>query len=246
MVWGNTPSLNHIPQIFSRMLLVGLITNAMSFSATAQPDALGADCGCLWQGSFSEVAPNADLVVLGEIHTIKGNAVDLLPEQVLKGGLWLDTVRVWMQARDYCRPPAAAFPPGSRWVMALSQIREMPEDGFDPFTPNESFGRKDDYVLSSCGGYWLRVNGDTATGNLVPGTPRFYHQPDMSPVLIELIAGYLVGTVSQEALSEASRERPEAVDALILDTRSFLRGQENWLPAEDAEQATPDSQTGVP
>ena len=90
------------------------------------------------------------------------------------------------------------------------------------------------------------MNGDTATGNLVPGTPRFYHQPDMSPVLIELIAGYLVGTVSQEALSEASRERPEAVDALILDTRSFLRGQENWLPAEDAEQATPDSQTGVP
>lgn len=246
MVWRNTPSLNRVRQIFSRMLLVGLITSAISFSATAQPDAMGADCGCLWQGSFSEVAPNADLVVLGEVQTIKGNAVDLLPEQVLKGDLWLDTLRVWMQARDYCRPPADAFPPGSRWVMALSQIREMPEDGFDPFTPNESFGRKDDYVLSSCGGYWLRVNGDTATGNLVPGTPRFYHQPDMSPVLIELIAGYLTGTVSQEAVIEASRERPEAVDALILDTRSFLRGQENWLPAEDAEQATPEPQTDKP
>lgn len=246
MVWRNTPSLNRVRQIFSRMLLVGLITSAISFSATAQPDAMGADCGCLWQGSFSEVAPNADLVVLGEVQTIKGNAVDLLPEQVLKGALWLDTLRVWMQARDYCRPPADAFPPGSRWVMALSQIREMPEDGFDPFTPNESFGRKDDYVLSSCGGYWLRVNGDTATGNLVPGTPRFYHQPDMSPVLIELIAGYLTGTVSQEAVIEASRERPEAVDALILDTRSFLRGQENWLPAEDAEQATPEPQTDKP
>lgn len=246
MVWRNTPSLDRVRQIFSRMLLVGLITSAISFSATAQPDAMGADCGCLWQGSFSEVAPNADLVVLGEVQTIKGNAVDLLPEQVLKGALWLDTLRVWMQARDYCRPPADAFPPGSRWVMALSQIREMPEDGFDPFTPNESFGRKDDYVLSSCGGYWLRVNGDTATGNLVPGTPRFYHQPEMSPVLIELIAGYLTGTVSQEAVIEASRERPEAVDALILDTRSFLRGQENWLPAEDAEQATPEPQTDKP
>ncbi len=246
MVWRNTPSLNRVRQIFSRMLLVGLITSAISFSATAQPDAMGADCGCLWRGSFSEVAPNADLVVLGEVQTIKGNAVDLLPEQVLKGDLWLDTLRVWMQARDYCRPPADTFPPGSRWVMALSQIREMPEDGFDPFTPNESFGRKDDYVLSSCGGYWLRVNGDTATGNLVPGTPRFYHQPEMSPVLIELIAGYLTGTVSQEAVIEASRERPEAVDALILDTRSFLRGQENWLPAEDAEQATPEPQTDKP
>ena len=246
MVWRNTPSLNRVRQIFSRMVLVGMITSTTSFSATAQPDAMGADCGCLWQGSFSEVAPNADLVVLGEVQTVKGNAVDLLPEQVLKGDLWLDTLRVWMQARDYCRPPADAFPPGSRWVMALSQIREMPEDGFDPFTPNESFGRKDDYVLSSCGGYWLRVNGDTATGNLVPGTPRFYHQPEMSPVLIELIAGYLTGTVSQEAISEASRERPEAVDALILDTRSFLRGQENWLPAEDAEQATPEPHTDKP
>lgn len=246
MVWRNTPSLDRVRQIFSRMLLVGMITSTTSFSAAAQPDAMGADCGCLWQGSFSEVAPNADLVVLGEVQTIKGNAVDLLPEQVLKGDLWLDTLRVWMQARDYCRPPADTFPPGSRWVMALSQIREMPEDGFDPFTPNESFGRKDDYVLSSCGGYWLRVNGDTATGNLVPGTPRFYHQPDMSPVLIELIAGYLTGTVSQEAVIEASRERPEAVDALILDTRSFLRGQENWLPAEDAEQATPEPQTDKP
>ncbi len=246
MVWRNTPSLDRVRQIFSRMLLVGMITSTTSFSAAAQPDAMGADCGCLWQGSFSEVAPNADLVVLGEVQTIKGNAVDLLPEQVLKGDLWLDTLRVWMQARDYCRPPADAFPPGSRWVMALSQIREMPEDGFDPFTPNESFGRKDDYVLSSCGGYWLRVNGDTATGNLVPGTPRFYHQPEMSPVLIELIAGYLTGTVSQEAVIEASRERPEAVDALILDTRSFLRGQENWLPAEDAEQATPEPQTDKP
>ena len=238
MVWRNTPSLNRVPQIFSRLLLVGMITSAISFSAAAQPDAMGADCGCLWQGSFSEVAPNADLVVLSEVKTVKGNAVDLLPEQVLKGDLWLDTLRVWMQARDYCRPPADAFPPGSRWVMALSQIQEVPEDGFDPFTPNESFGRRDDYVLSSCGGYWLRVNGNTATGNLIPGMPRFYHQPDMSPVLVEIIAGYLAGKVTPEALTEASRERPEAVDTLILDTRSFLRGQEHWLP-ENANDETP-------
>ena len=221
---------------------------AVFFSATtprvsAQPDAMGADCGCLWQGSFSEVAPHADLVVLGEVQTIKGNAVDLRPERALKGSLWLDTLRVWMQARDYCRPPAEAFPPGSRWVMALSRIREVPEDGFDPFTPNESFGRKGDYVLSSCGGYWLRVNGNTAIGNLVPEMPRFYHQPDMSPVLIDLIAGYLAGSVSQAALGEASRERPEAVDNLILDTRRFLRGQEDWLDADIAPEEEPPAQT---
>ena len=246
MVCRTTPTNQRAWRAFTRILLAIATASALRSPATAQPEATGAECNCLWQGSFSEVAPAADLVILGEVQAIKGNAVDVLPEEVLKGSLWLDTVRVWMQARDYCRPPADTFPPGSRWVMALSQIDEVPEDGFDPFTPNESFGRREDYVLSSCGGYWLRVNGNTATGNLAPGAPRFYHQPDMSPVLIELIAGYLAGTVSADALAEASRERPEAVDALILDTRSFLRGQEDWLPTEDGDETSPAPQVEVP
>ena len=211
--------------------------------ALGQPDATGADCGCLWEGSFSEVASTTDLVVLAEVHTIKGNAVDLVPEQVLQGDFWLDTLRVWMQTRDYCRPPADDFPVGSRWVMALTQIQEAPEGGFNPSTPNQSFGRPYDFTLSSCGGYWLRVNGSAAIGNLVPGMPRFYHQPEMSPVLVDLVAGHLKGTVSTEALIEASRERPAAVDELILDTRSFLRGQADWLLEEDAAtqaEAAPD------
>ena len=67
----------------------------------SQPDATGADCGCLWEGSFSEVAPQTDLVLLAEVQAIKGNAVDLVPEQVLQGEFWLDTLRVWMQTKDY-------------------------------------------------------------------------------------------------------------------------------------------------
>ena len=121
--------------------------------------------------------------------------------------------------------------------MALAQIREIPEDGFDPSTPNQSYGRPYDYALSSCGGYWLRVNGNTAVGNLVPGMPRFYHQPEMSPVLVNLIAGYLEGTVSEAALIEASRERPAEVNELMLDTRSFLRGQDQWLDDQDANSS---------
>ncbi len=201
----------------------------------AQPEATEADCGCLWEGSFSEVAPQADLVVLGNVGSVKGNAVDITPVTALKGELWLDPVRVWMKTRDYCRPPVEDFPEGSRWIMALSQIREVPEDGFNPSTPNQSFGRQFDYVLSSCGGYWLRVNGNTAIGNLVPDMPRFYHHPDMSPVLIDLIAGYLNGEIALDKLTEASRERPEEVNTLILDTRSFLRGQEDWLEDESTE-----------
>ena len=44
-------------------------------------------------------SPQTDLVLLAEVQAIKGNAVDLVPEQVLQGEFWLDTLRVWMQTR---------------------------------------------------------------------------------------------------------------------------------------------------
>jgi len=47
-----------------------------------------------------------------------------------------------------------------------------------------------------------------------------------------LVAGYLAGTVPESVLIEASRAHPDAVDTLILDTRSFLRGQEGWIEDE--------------
>ena len=219
------------------LIAAGLLLGHATTTTYAQPDATGADCGCLWQGSFSEVATTTDLVVLGKVQRIKGNAVDLKPERVLHGEFWLDSMRVWMRTRDYCRPSAEAFPEGSRWIMALAQIREIPEDGFDPSTPNQSYGRPYDYALSSCGGYWLRVNGNTAVGNLVPGMARFYHQPEMSPVLVDLVAGYLSNTVSEAALVEASRERPDEVNELMLDTRSFLRGQDQWLDDQDSDSS---------
>lgn len=223
--------------VWRSFIAAGLLFGHATTTIYAQPDATGADCGCLWQGSFSEVAATTDLVVLGEVQRIKGNAVDLKPERVLHGEFWLDSMRVWMRTRDYCRPSAEAFPEGSRWIMALAQIREIPEDGFDPSTPNQSYGRPYDYALSSCGGYWLRVNGNTAVGNLVPGMPRFYHQPEMSPVLVDLVAGYLNDTVSEAALVEASRERPDEVNELMLDTRSFLRGQDQWLDDQDSDSS---------
>lgn len=223
--------------VWRSFIAAGLLFGYATTTIYAQPDATGADCGCLWQGSFSEVAATTDLVVLGKVQRIKGNAVDLKPERVLHGEFWLDSMRVWMRTRDYCRPSSEAFPEGSRWIMALAQIREIPEDGFDPSTPNQSYGRPYDYALSSCGGYWLRVNGNTAVGNLVPGMPRFYHQPEMSPVLVDLVAGYLNDTVSEAALVEASRERPDEVNELMLDTRSFLRGQDQWLDDQDSDSS---------
>ncbi len=182
-----------------------------------------AECACLWEGSFAEVQTEADLVIAGSIEQIKGNAVDIRIEESLRGNSYLDSIRVWMATRDYCRPDAAEFPPGSRWVMALMRIQELPEDGFDPGTPNQSFGRVGDYYLSSCGGYWLNYSGEAVTGNLI-NAPRWAREPEMTPVLIELLRAYLRGEASSEALLEASREDPELTD-LMLDTKAFLRGQ---------------------
>src|SRR6056300_534536 len=63
-------------------------------------------CDCLWQGSFAKVAPASDLVVLGSVTAVKGNAVDLAVERILHGESWLETIRIWMKARNYCRPAA--------------------------------------------------------------------------------------------------------------------------------------------
>ena len=75
-------------------------------------------------------------------------------------------IRVWLKTADYCRPEPELFPPGSEWVMALFRIEQDVPGGFNPNTPNVSYGRPGDYSLSSCGGYWLSRSGDWVSGNL--------------------------------------------------------------------------------
>lgn len=180
-----------------------------------------AACECVWRGSFSEVQSEADLVLAGTVSVRKGNSIDITPQQILRGDTPAQDVRVWLKAKDYCRPDADNFPPGSMWVMALERISQDVPGGFNPSTPNISYGRIGDFSLSSCGGYWLSLKENRVTGNLV-NAPRWVHDPKMTPVQIELVAGYVRGTVSRDNLIEASKEDP-ALRELILDTRSFLR-----------------------
>ncbi|MEM8564135.1 MAG: delta-aminolevulinic acid dehydratase [Pseudomonadota bacterium] len=182
------------------------------------------DCECLWQGSFADVAKNTDLVVAGKVESVKGNSLDLALQRTLEGETDHPSVRVWLKTDDYCRPEAELFPEGSEWVMALSQIHEEVEGGFNPFTPNVSYGRVGDYYLSSCGGYWLGLNGEWVTGNLVEA-PRWARDPEMTPVLLDLLDDYLNGNLSAQALLDASRADPVARD-LMLDTKAFLRDSE--------------------
>ena len=181
-----------------------------------------AECECLWQGSFAEVQAHTDLVVSGEVIAARGNSIDLAIERELRGESDQPDIRVWLKTGDYCRPEPDLFPVGSQWVMALQRITEDVPGGFNPHTPNVSYGRVGDYTLSSCGGYWLSRNDDWVTGNLVDA-PRWVREPQMTPVLVDLVADYVAGRVDAQALAQASREDP-AVRELMLDTRAFLRG----------------------
>ena len=182
------------------------------------------ECECLWQGSFSEVQAGTSLVLSGTVVAAKGNSIDLSVERILRGKSHVDPIRIWLKTGDYCRPEPELFPVGSQWVMALNLIEEAVPGGFNPSTPNVSYGRIGDYSLSSCGGYWLSQKGERVTGNLVQA-PRWERDPPMTPVLLDLVAEYVAGNVDHEALLQASREDP-ALRELMLDTRAFLRGDE--------------------
>ncbi len=194
-----------------------LLLFLLSLPATA----LAEDCQCLWGGGFAKVQAKADLVVNALVIENKGNAIDLLPLDVMRGKLWQDTIRVWLKTGDLCRPPAEDFPVDSTWVFALHKITEDVPGGFNPHTPNVSYGRVGDYSLSSCGGYWLKQEQGWVTGNLI-NAPRWERNPAMSPVMLELIQAYIDGKTNAEALAEAAKPDQKLRD-LKNDTKSFLR-----------------------
>ncbi|MDY0005599.1 MAG: delta-aminolevulinic acid dehydratase [Spongiibacteraceae bacterium] len=204
-----------------------LIQSALLLAALAARPALA--CECLWEGSFAEVAPHADLAVAGTVIAQRGNAIDLRIERQLLGEVYLDTVRVWGRTDDLCRPDADEFPVGSQWVMALTRIDNVPADGFSPSTPNVSFGRPGDYALSNCGAYWLTLDSGQVSGHLLAGSRWDYEGEPMNPVLVELIGAYLQGVIPREALEEAARPLTET-RKLMNATREFLRQQEHLPP----------------
>ena len=189
-----------------------------------------AQCECLWGGSFIDVQADTDLVIASTVLSRRGNSIDIEVGRRLRGDEDRSPLRVWLRTGDYCRPPVDTFPPGTEWVMALQRIDELPEGGFNPATPNVSYGRVGDYTLSSCGGYYLERGGEWVSGNLVDA-PRWEYAPKMTPVLLDLVEGHMAGSVSRESLKKATEEDP-ALRELILDTKAFLR-KETQVPIEE-------------
>lgn len=182
-------------------------------------------CECIWQGSFVDIKDDADLIVHATVLSTKGNSFDIWIDQTLKGNEFRETLRIWGKTAQLCRPNVDIFLPQTEWILAINKITDVPDDGFNPNTPNLSFGRVDDYAISACGAYWLSVSEGLVSGNIAKGT-RWTYNPKMNPVLFSLIAANINNKISNSALLTAS-EIPAESKELLLDTKSFLRQQRN-------------------
>ncbi|WP_372860989.1 hypothetical protein [Spongiibacter sp.] len=178
-------------------------------------------CDCLWQGAFSEVHGNADLLAQVEITARKGNSADLNLVQTFAGKEHNTRIRLWADSGALCRPNIDEFPVGSQWVMALQRIEQPPDDAFNPFKPNISFGRKGDYYLSSCGVNWLPVKSGRVSGNILSATRWQYLDPKKTPVILPLFIDWLSGNIDDATLAEAARPQAQSRQ-LLNDTKMFL------------------------
>ncbi|WP_019529806.1 hypothetical protein [Dasania marina] len=178
-------------------------------------------CQCLWQGSFTKAANNADLIVSGKVLAHKGNAADFEISKILKGKEFLEVIRLWGDTGKLCRPNIYGFPEHSEWVLALHKITEVPDDGFNPNTPSFSYGRLGDYSLSNCGVYWLKNEHGFITGNIING-PRWQWQDEkMNPVRIEVLEAYINNKIDDKKLIEAAKPQ-KALKDLMKNTLQSL------------------------
>lgn len=201
-------------------MLLTVIFISLIFSASSFAD----NCSCLWQGSFGQVAQKTPLVVSGEVIRHKGNSADFQIKRVIKGKEFRETIRLWGDYGQECRPPVSDFPVNSQWLIALHRIDTNAANGFNPNTPNISYGRVNDYYISKCGAYWLSLHDGYASGNLVNGPRGQWADEKMNPVLIELIHAYLQGVIPETALIEAAKPQTESKQ-LMEQTKQFLQRQ---------------------
>ncbi len=86
-------------------------------------------CDCLWQGPFKAVYDNADLLAHVRVEATKGNSADLtfirdpIPEKEYR-----ESIRLWADTGELCRPEIGQFSEGSEWVIA-AQAHRYPARG---------------------------------------------------------------------------------------------------------------------
>jgi hypothetical protein len=129
-------------------LILSLFPLLMAFTTP------GHACSCSWRGPFLAVAPEAPLVVLGQVlrhNPGPAPTMDVLVLERVSGGLLDSGLRVQMGDGMHCRPEMGLFPAGSKWILALNGPGAKPGNGL---------------ALSNCGEYWVRVDNENVVGSL--------------------------------------------------------------------------------
>ncbi|WP_369997112.1 hypothetical protein [Winogradskyella sp.] len=140
-------------------------------------------CDCESQGNFYKVSPNSDLVALVKINkyltfkdiydspTPMSMEVEIL--EVFKGVENRETVIVWGDVGHLCRPYLNQFSVDSLYVIAFQKGEKGSEFGHLNETEN-------DYSISNCGEYWLKINSESNT--IINKLRSFYDRTnDLTP-----------------------------------------------------------------
>ena len=149
-----------------KSLIIAVVAWLVVLGLRADP---ASACSCPDGGPFSKVAPEGDLVVIGDVRSHHGNSLQLDIVEVLQGQEKRRAITVWGDNGMQCRPYVSMFPEGTRWAFSLfllpdeeaqrdlKNLREPPTflEAEAPF-----------YVLSGCGTYWLEVRGESAYGRI--------------------------------------------------------------------------------
>ncbi len=181
-------------------------------------------CRCLWQGNFTDLELKDKTIVLGRVASHSGNSMDIAIDEVMQGPVYQDQLRVWGAIGNLCRADVEEFEADSEWLLVLEPITEIPEWGFNPSTPNYSYGRVGDYTLSRCGVYWLKHHNGYLSGNVDDPRRWLYLDKKKSPVSLKLIKAFIEGRTDSKVLAEAAKPR-DGKQELLTDTRVFLRQQ---------------------
>lgn len=126
-------------------------------------------CSCPSGGPFTEVAPEADLILVGEVLRYHENSMQVDVVQVLKGDETRKRITVWGDNGMQCRPYVDRFPVKTRWVFALFRHEEQwaKEDLDNLQKPLPEWdGKAPFYMISVCGAYWLEVQGEKVRGEI--------------------------------------------------------------------------------
>ncbi len=212
----------------TRPYLLFVATIVFSLPCVSQPPP---NCECLWQGSFSQITDDADFIISGEVIASKGNSADIRIDHrhldlAINYSEFKTDIRIWGDDGKQCRPDIHDFPIGSQWVLALKKITSIKPGNFNPNTPNISYGRLNDYYLSKCGAYWLKLEEGYISGNLVQGHRWQWQNKKMNPVRLELVDAYIKGIIPEPALIEAAKPLTET-KKLMNETRLFIQGQKS-------------------